>query len=87
MPHALVIGGTGLVGRVVARRLLADGWAVSVPGRDATHLPADVAAAGARFVPADRDDDAAALAAAAGRRILDAADPDAPGGPVIARGG
>ena len=65
MPEALVIGGTGLVGRAVARRLLADGWTVSVTGRDPGHLPSDVAKAGARFVAANRDD-AEALAAAAG---------------------
>ena len=65
MPHALVIGGTGLVGRAVARRLLAGGWTVRLTGRDRTHIPADVAAAGAHFARADRDD-AAALAAAAG---------------------
>jgi len=65
MPKALVIGGTGLVGRAVARRLLADGWTVSVTGRDPAHLPSDVAAAGARFVSVNRED-AEALAAAAG---------------------
>ncbi|GAA3086834.1 SDR family oxidoreductase [Pseudonocardia yunnanensis] len=65
MPEALIVGGTGLVGRAVARRLLADGWTVSVTGRDPCHLPSDLAAAGARFVAADRDD-ADALAAAAG---------------------
>ncbi|HWN33366.1 MAG TPA: NAD-dependent epimerase/dehydratase family protein [Pseudonocardia sp.] len=65
MPHALVIGGTGLVGRAVARRLLADGWTVRLTGRDRANLPADLAAAGAGFSPAERDD-AAALAAAAG---------------------
>jgi len=66
MPEALVIGGTGLVGRAVARRLLADGWTVSVTGRDPGHLPSDVAKAGARFVAANRDD-AEALAAAVQR--------------------
>jgi nucleoside-diphosphate-sugar epimerase len=54
--RALVIGGTGLVGRAVARRLLASGWDVDVTGRDATRLPADVAAAGGRFVAAERSD-------------------------------
>jgi len=64
MPHALIIGGTGLVGRAVARRLLADGWTATVTGRDPTHLPADVGAAGARFVRAERDDPAALRKAA-----------------------
>lgn len=65
MPHAVVIGGTGLVGGAVARRLLTEGWSVGVTGRDRTRLPPDVAAAGARFVAAERDD-AAALGAAVG---------------------
>lgn len=56
MPRAVVLGGTGLVGRAVARRLLRAGWQVDVIGRDPTHLPADVAAAGGRFVAADRGD-------------------------------
>jgi nucleoside-diphosphate-sugar epimerase len=60
---ALVVGGTGLVGRAIARRLLTDGWAVTVTGRERGHLPADLAEA--RFVAAGRDD-AAALSAAAG---------------------
>ena len=65
VPHALIIGGTGLVGRAVARRLLAEGWRVRLTGRDPANLPADLAAAGARFSAAERDD-AAALATAAG---------------------
>ena len=52
MRRALIIGGTGLVGRAAARRLLASGWQVDVTGRD----PARNAVAGARFVPADRHD-------------------------------
>jgi nucleoside-diphosphate-sugar epimerase len=63
--YALVIGGTGLIGRAVARRLVSAGWQVTVTGRDPGRMPAELASAGARFVPADRDD-AAALAAAAG---------------------
>ena len=63
MPRALVIGGTGLVGRAVARRLLAAGWDVDVTGRDAARLPPDVAAAGGRFVAAERSDTAALQAA------------------------
>src|SRR5690349_13555253 len=56
---ALIIGGTGLIGRAVARRLLAAGWRVTVTGRDPRHLPGDLAAGGARFVVADRADPAA----------------------------
>jgi len=63
VPRALVIGGTGLVGRAVARRLLAAGWDVDVTGRDAARLPPDVAAAGGRFVAAERSDTAALQAA------------------------
>jgi nucleoside-diphosphate-sugar epimerase len=56
VPRALVIGGTGLVGRAVARRLLASGWQVDLAGRDPSHMPADIAAAGGTFVAADRGD-------------------------------
>jgi len=62
---ALVIGGTGLIGRAVARRLLSAGWRVTVTGRDPRRMPADLAAAGVRLVLVDRDD-AAGLAAAVG---------------------
>jgi nucleoside-diphosphate-sugar epimerase len=54
VPRALVIGGTGPIGRAVARRLLASGWLVDLAGRDPTHMPADIAAAGGGFVHADR---------------------------------
>jgi nucleoside-diphosphate-sugar epimerase len=63
--RALILGGTGLVGRAAARRLLASGWQVDVTGRDPHHLPADVAKAGGVFVAAQRDD-AAALRTAMG---------------------
>lgn len=54
MPRALIIGGTGPIGRTTARRLLAAGWQVDLTGRDPAHLPAGIAADGARFVAADR---------------------------------
>jgi nucleoside-diphosphate-sugar epimerase len=63
--RALILGGTGLVGRATARRLLRSGWEVDLAGRDPRRLPADVAAAGGRFVRAERDD-AGQLAAALG---------------------
>lgn len=47
------------MGRAVARRLLAAGWDVDLTGRDPSRLPADVAAAGGRFVAAERHDPAA----------------------------
>ncbi|XVV16750.1 NAD-dependent epimerase/dehydratase family protein [Actinoplanes sp. CA-131856] len=65
MRSALVVGGTGLIGRAVARRLVAAGWRVTVTGRDPGHMPADLEAAGVRFLAADRDD-AEAMAAAVG---------------------
>jgi nucleoside-diphosphate-sugar epimerase len=55
MPRALIIGGTGQIGRATAGRLLADGWQVDLTGRDAAHMPAEIAAAGGKFVVADRD--------------------------------
>jgi nucleoside-diphosphate-sugar epimerase len=65
MRRALIIGGTGLIGRAAAARLLEAGWQVDVTGRDVAHMPSALAAAGARFVAADRSD-TGALAAAAG---------------------
>jgi nucleoside-diphosphate-sugar epimerase len=64
--NALILGGTGLVGRAVASRLLRAGWNVTVTGRDAVRLPADLAADGAHFVAADRHDPAALAVASAG---------------------
>jgi len=64
--RAFVIGGAGLVGRAVSRRLLAIGWQVDVVGRDRQHLPGDLAAAGARFITADREDVPALTEAFAG---------------------
>ena len=54
MPRALIVGGTGLVGRAAARRLLAAGWRVDLTGRNPDRLPGEIAAAGGRFVPAER---------------------------------
>src|SRR5262245_42355033 len=56
MPRALIIGGTGLIGRAPARRLLHADWPGDVTGRDPAHLPADLARNGARFVAAERAD-------------------------------
>jgi nucleoside-diphosphate-sugar epimerase len=56
MRRALVLGGTGLIGRAVARRLLASGWHVDLTGRDPVRLPRDVAETGGRFVAAERSD-------------------------------
>lgn len=61
MRRAFVIGGTGVVGRAVAGRLLAAGWEVDVTGRDPGHVPPELA--GARFTPVDRADGAGMAAA------------------------
>lgn len=63
MPRALIVGGTGLIGRAAARRLLAAGWRVDLTGRNPAHLPADIADAGGRFVATDRDHPAQLLVA------------------------
>src|SRR4051794_40156649 len=56
MPRALILGGTGTIGRAAAVRLLAAGWQVDLTGRNPAHMPPEAAAAGARFIPADRAD-------------------------------
>jgi nucleoside-diphosphate-sugar epimerase len=56
MPRALILGGTGLIGQAAARGLLSSGWNVDLAGRNPARLPADIAAAGGRFVSADRRD-------------------------------
>ncbi|MFI1093343.1 NAD-dependent epimerase/dehydratase family protein [Streptomyces sp. NPDC020917] len=57
MPRALILGGTGLIGRAAALRLLDAGWQVDVTGRDPARMPHEIAAAGARFVAADRGEE------------------------------
>jgi nucleoside-diphosphate-sugar epimerase len=52
--RALVLGGTGAIGRATARRLLAAGWEVTLTGRDPARMPPDLTAAGGSFVAADR---------------------------------
>ncbi|MBF6169955.1 NAD-dependent epimerase/dehydratase family protein [Nocardia blacklockiae] len=56
MGRAVVLGGTGVVGAAVVRRLLRGGWEVGVVGRDSGRLAGDVAALGGRFMGADRHD-------------------------------
>src|SRR3954451_20224972 len=67
---ALIIGGTGSIGRAVGRRLLSAGWQVTVTGRDPRRMPADLAAAGVELVLLDRDDPAGLAAAVGDERDL-----------------
>src|SRR5580765_66401 len=70
MRRALVLGGTGAIGRATARRLLAAGWQVDLTGRDPSRFPQDIAAAGGRFVASERGDPAQVAAAFADRADL-----------------
>ncbi|HKX75838.1 MAG TPA: NAD-dependent epimerase/dehydratase family protein [Acidimicrobiia bacterium] len=63
MTRAFILGGTGVAGRAVARRLLEAGWRVDVVGRNAGHLPPELAEAGCRFHAVDRNDTAGLRAA------------------------
>ena len=62
MPRAVLIGGTGMIGRGAARALAADGWEVVAVSRSGT-LPEGLAALGVESVVADREDDAQLRAA------------------------
>lgn len=66
MPSALILGGTGLLGRAAALRLAAGGWDVVVTGRDPARMPPELTAAGVVHRTSDRRD-ADALAAVVGR--------------------
>jgi nucleoside-diphosphate-sugar epimerase len=65
MSRALILGGTGLVGRAIALRLARHGWSVDVTGRDVAKMPRDLKEAGVSFVRADSRE-TAELAAAFG---------------------
>lgn len=65
MSSALILGGTGLLGRATALRLAAAGWDVTVTGRDPQRMPAELAEAGVRHETSDRRDPRA-LAAVVG---------------------
>ncbi|MGH7733933.1 MAG: NAD-dependent epimerase/dehydratase family protein [Gemmatimonadales bacterium] len=56
MARAVIIGGTGAIGRAAARRLQAAGWSVELTGRDPARMPRDIAAAGGRFIATDTGD-------------------------------
>ena len=56
MLRAVLIGGTGMIGRAAARALAADGWEVVAVSRSGA-LPAGLAELGVESVVADREDD------------------------------
>jgi nucleoside-diphosphate-sugar epimerase len=62
VPRAVLIGGTGLIGRAAARALAEDGWEVVAVSRSGT-LPEGLAELGIESVAADRADDAQLRAA------------------------
>ena len=71
VPRALVLGGTGLVGRSIAARLARAGWRVDVTGRDPAKMPSDLSALDVCFVRADsRESSEVAAAFGAGAELL-----------------
>jgi nucleoside-diphosphate-sugar epimerase len=56
MARAVVLGGTGQVGRAVGWRLLRAGWEITLTGRHERKMPADLRAEGVRFLEGDRGD-------------------------------
>jgi nucleoside-diphosphate-sugar epimerase len=56
--RALILAGTGAVGRAVALRLLDAGWHVEVTGRDPLHANTEVTRRGGVFLASDRHDPA-----------------------------
>jgi nucleoside-diphosphate-sugar epimerase len=57
VPRAVLIGGTGMIGRAAARALAPDGWDVVAVSRSGS-LPEGLAELGVESVLADREDDA-----------------------------
>lgn len=58
MARALILGGTGAIGRATALRLLEQGWRVDLTGRDPRRFDPAVTSAGGRYVRSDRFDSA-----------------------------
>jgi len=56
MPRAIILGGTGAIGRSTTARLLAAGWDVDYTGRDPARAVRELNAAGARFLRFDNDE-------------------------------
>jgi nucleoside-diphosphate-sugar epimerase len=67
--RAVIIGGTGAIGRATARRLLAAGWSVELTGRDPARMPRGIAAAGGRFIAAGTGDTGTGGAGTGERRL------------------
>jgi nucleoside-diphosphate-sugar epimerase len=65
VPRAVLIGGTGQIGRAAARALATDGWDVVAVSRSGT-LPGGLAELGVESVVADREDNAQLHAALGG---------------------
>jgi NAD(P)-dependent dehydrogenase (short-subunit alcohol dehydrogenase family) len=53
--HALIVGGTGQIGRAMASDLLEHGWRVTVAHRGNRLLPNDLIERGAQVVIFDRE--------------------------------
>ncbi|MFC5930406.1 NAD-dependent epimerase/dehydratase family protein [Cryobacterium melibiosiphilum] len=58
MKRAVILGGTGALGRATARRLMSAGWQLDITGRQESHLPRDLRESGARFHTLDRHNSA-----------------------------
>ena len=55
MPHALILGGTGQIGRAVAHHLLDHAWTVTLAHRGLRHAPHELTSRGACLATLDRD--------------------------------
>ena len=64
VPRALILGGTGQIGRATASRLRADGWEVTAAARNPGGMPPELTAEGSRSHGVDRRE----AGALAGRR-------------------
>lgn len=85
--HAFILGGTGQIGKAIARNLLTAGWDVSIASRGVRSVSEDLTARGAKFVAVDRENsqdlvralndgadaliDVTAYGPAEGRQLLD----------------
>jgi nucleoside-diphosphate-sugar epimerase len=64
--RALIVGGSGQIGRATAARLLADGWAVTCAQRHPQNLPAGLLEGGAEAIALDRSEPGAIAHAVGG---------------------